>query len=126
MTTIAVSLFCALLAGLAVFQILLIAGLPLGHFAWGGQNRVLPARLRRGSAVSILLYAAFAVVALERVGLIDLIPSDGFVVVLTWVIAGYLLLGVVMNLLSRSRPERYTMAPLSLVLGALAVVIATS
>ena len=126
MTTIAVSLFCALLAGLAVFQTLLIAGLPLGRFAWGGQNRVLPARLRRGSAVSILLYAAFAVVALERVGLIDLIPSDGFVAVLTWVIAGYLLLGVVMNLLSRSRPERYTMAPVALVLGALAVLMATS
>ena len=126
MTTIVVSLFCALLAGLAVFQVLLIAGLPLGRFAWGGQNRVLPVRLRRGSAVSIVLYAAFAVVALERVGQIDLIPSDGFVVVLTWVIAGYLLLGVVMNLLSRSRPERYTMAPVALVLGALAVLIATS
>ena len=126
MTTFAVYLFCALLAALALFQLLLIAGLPLGHVAWGGQNRVLPARLRWGSVVSIMLYAAFAVVALERTDMIDLIPGDAFVAILMWVIAGYLMLGVVMNLLSRSKPERYTMAPLSLVLAVLAVIIAVS
>ncbi|TFB46996.1 hypothetical protein [Cryobacterium tagatosivorans] len=126
MTTTAVYLFCALLAALALFQLLLIAGLPLGHLAWGGQNRVLPARLRWGSVVSIVLYAAFAFVALERTGIIDVISSDAFIAILMWVIAGYLLLGVVMNLLSKSKPERYTMAPLSLVLGVLAVIIATS
>ena len=126
MTTIAAYLFCAVLAGLAVFQVLLIAGAPLGHFAWGGQNRVLPARLRWGSVVSILLYAAFAVVALERAKLIDLIPSDGFIAVLMWVIAGYLLLGVLMNILSRSKPERYTMTPVALVLAGLALVLALS
>jgi hypothetical protein len=126
MTTTAVYLFCALLAALALFQLLLIAGLPLGHFAWGGQNRVLPARLRWGSVVSIVLYAAFAFVALERTDIIDVISSDAFIAILMWVIAGYLLLGVVMNLLSKSKPERYTMAPLSLVLAVLAVIIATS
>ena len=126
MTTIAAYFFCALLAGLAVFQVLLIAGLPLGHFAWGGQNRVLPARLRWGSVVSIALYAAFAVVALERAKLIDLIPSDGFIAVLMWVIAGYLLLGVLMNLLSRSKAERLTMTPVALVLGVLAGLLAAS
>ena len=126
MTTIAAYLFCAVLAGLAVFQVLLIAGAPLGHFAWGGRNRVLPARLRWGSVVSILLYAAFAVVALERAKLIDLIPSDGFIAVLMWVITGYLLLGVLMNILSRSKPERYTMTPVALVLAGLALVLALS
>ena len=126
MTTIAADLFCAVLAGLAVFQVLLIAGAPLGHFAWGGRNRVLPARLRWGSVVSILLYAAFAVVALERAELIYVIGSDGFIAVLMWVIAGYLLLGVLMNILSRSKPERYTMTPVALVLAGLALVLALS
>ena len=126
MTTIAAYLFCAVLAALAVFQVLLIAGAPLGHFAWGGRNRVLPARLRWGSVVSILLYAAFAVVALERAKLIDVIGSDGFIAVLMWVIAGYLLLGVLMNILSRSKPERYTMTPVALVLAGLALVLALS
>jgi hypothetical protein len=103
-----------------------MAGAPLGHFAWGGQNRVLPARLRWGSVVSILLYAAFAVVALERAKLIGVIGSDGFIAVLMWVIAGYLLLGVLMNILSRSKPERYTMTPVALVLAGLALVLALS
>ena len=44
-----------LLAGLAVFQVALIAGAPLARFAWGGQHRVLPTRLRIGSAVSVAL-----------------------------------------------------------------------
>ena len=126
MTTIAAYLFCAVLAALAVFQVLLIAGAPLGHFAWGGRTRVLPARLRWGSVVSILLYAAFAVVALERAKLINVIGSDGFIAVLMWVIAGYLLLGVLMNILSRSKPERYTMTPVALVLAGLALVLALS
>jgi hypothetical protein len=45
MTTI-VYVFCLLLAGLAIFQTLLIAGLPFGRLAFGGQNRVLPTKLR--------------------------------------------------------------------------------
>jgi len=44
----------------------------------------------------------------------------------TWVLFAYFLLGVVMNALSRSRPERWTMAPLSLVLAALTLVVALS
>jgi prepilin signal peptidase PulO-like enzyme (type II secretory pathway) len=73
-----------------------------------------------------VIYAAFAITALQRGDLIHVITNDGFVFVLMWVIAGYLLLGVVINFLSRSRPERYTMAPLSLILGLLAAAIAIS
>ena len=46
-----------LLALLAVFQLALALGAPLGHFAWGGAHRVLPRRLRIGSLVSIVIYA---------------------------------------------------------------------
>ena len=60
-----------LLAALAVFQGLLVAGQPLGRFAWGGQHEVLPPNLRIGSAVSIALYAAFAVLILQAAGVIS-------------------------------------------------------
>ncbi len=59
----AAALFCAILAALAVFQVALIAGAPLGHLAWGGQDRVLPRTKRAGSVVSVVLYAAFALLA---------------------------------------------------------------
>ena len=106
-----------LLAGLAVFQGLLVAGAPLGRFAWGGQNDVLPANLRIGSAVSIALYAGFAVLILQAAGVVSVLP-DGFVDVAIWVLTGYLLLGIVMNAISRSRPERLLMTPVVAVLAA--------
>ncbi|WP_241984828.1 hypothetical protein [Cryobacterium adonitolivorans] len=122
----AAAVFCVLMAGLIVFQAALIAGAPLGHFAWGGQDRVLPIRKRLGSATSIGLYLIFAVLVLHRAGLADVIPWPGFVAITTWVLAGYFLLGIVLNAASRSRPERWTMAPLCAVLAGLTVLIALS
>lgn len=115
--------YCALLGLLAVFQVLLIVGLPLGRFAWGGHNEVLPARLRLGSALSVFVYAVFAAVALDRSGLISLLPAPADVVAM-WVVAAYLLLSVLPNLASKSRDERRLMAPTSLVLAGLAIAIA--
>lgn len=123
MTIPAATFFCALLFGLGMFQLLLAAGAPVGHFAWGGQNRVLPVRLRLGSIVSAALYAAFAMVALDRAGLISVLP-DQVVQIAMWVVVGVLVLGTIPNLISRSTPERYVMAPLSLLLSGLGAVIA--
>jgi hypothetical protein len=117
-------LFCLVLAALAVFQVLLIAGLPLGEYAWGGQQRVLPQKLRVGSAVSTVLYVLFALVALATAQVFDVLPGTPVVEVAMWVIAVYLLLGVVLNAVSKSRKERRVMVPASLVLGALALVLA--
>jgi len=126
MTPAAPLAFCALLGALAVFQMLLILGLPLGRFAWGGQHAVLPARLRVGSAAAIVVYAVFAVVALDRGGLIPILPTPVIAVVAMWVIAAYLLFSLLPNLASKSKPEKLVMVPLSLLLTALAVVIALS
>jgi hypothetical protein len=124
MTEIAAIAACTILAALAVFQAALIAGAPIGRFAWGGQHDVLPPRLRVGSAVSIVLYAAFALVILERAGLATIFGSPGFVQVASWVLFGYFTLGILMNGISRSKPERNTMAPVSLVLAALVLLVA--
>ncbi|GAB3124978.1 hypothetical protein GCM10027056_19630 [Glaciibacter psychrotolerans] len=59
---------------LAVFRLLLIAGLPLERFAWGCQDEVLP-HLRLGNAVSIVLYEVFALVVLERAQLTALLTG---------------------------------------------------
>ena len=112
-----------LLAGLAVFQMLLVAGAPLGRFAWGGQNVVLPTRLRIGSAVSILLYAVFAVLMLQAAGAFSVFP-DRVASVGIWVLAGYLVVGIALNAASRSRPERLVMTPVVAVLAAVCVLLA--
>src|SRR5688572_3532289 len=113
----------ALLAALAVFQVLLIAGRPLGRFAWGGQHEVLPTGYRIGSAVSIVLYAAFAVLIVQVAGVISPLP-DGFADVAIWVLTGYFALGIVLNAISRSRPERLVMTPVVTVLAACCLVLA--
>jgi hypothetical protein len=114
------------LAGLAIFQLLLASGRPWGRFAWGGQHDVLPTRLRVGSLVSVLLYAAMAALLLDRAGLLDTGLADGVVTTGTWVVTGYFALGIVANLASRSRPERLVMTPLVSLLFALALVVALS
>jgi len=114
---------CAVLGLLAVFQVALVLGAPIGRFAWGGKNDVLPSRLRVGSVISIVLYAVFALVLLDRAGLVD-VMSDDVSKVGAWVLAGYFLIGIGMNAISRSKPERFTMAPVSAVLCIGSVIVA--
>ncbi|TYP88350.1 hypothetical protein [Blastococcus xanthinilyticus] len=123
MITLAAVLACVLLAALGILQLLLLTGRPLGRFAWGGQHEVLPRGLRVGSAVSVLLYAFFAVVILQAAevlsGLPDVVAGVGI-----WVLTGYFALGVVMNGISRSRPERLLMTPVALALAGCCLVVA--
>ena len=111
------------LAALAVFQLALVFGAPLGRFAWGGAHRVLPARLRVGSVVSIVIYALIDVIAWDRVGAIDVFPEP-FSEVAMWVIFGYFVLGILLNAISRSKPERNLMVPVCIVLAVLSFLIA--
>lgn len=111
------------LAGLAVLQLALALGAPLGRLAWGGRHRVLPARLRIGSAVSVLVYALIVAIAWDRVKAIDVFPAP-FSEVAMWVVFACFVLGILMNAISRSTPERYVMVPASIVLSVLSFLIA--
>lgn len=117
-------LACSLLAGLTIFQAALIGGAPLGRMAWGGQHRVLPAKLRIGSAVSIGVYALFAYTALAKAVVVPALVSESFTAITMWVMTAYFVLGVLMNGISRSKPERLIMTPTTLALAALYLVLA--
>ncbi|MBT2552704.1 hypothetical protein J7I89_06665 [Arthrobacter sp. ISL-5] len=115
---------CTVLAVLAVFQGALIGGAPLGRFAWGGQHDVLPARLRAGSALSIVLYALFGYAALAKAGMVPLLGSEPVTSIFMWVLTAYFALGVIMNGISRSKPERLVMTPTALLLTVLYLILA--
>jgi hypothetical protein len=123
-TTFAAVLACTLLGALAVFQVLLVLGAPLGRFAWGGQHRVLPTRFRVGSIVSVLIYGVLSAVVLARAGLVETGVPDGLLRTVTWVVVAYFFLGIGLNLASRSKPERAVMSPVAAVLCALCAVVA--
>lgn len=61
--------------------------------------------------------------ALDRSGLIDLLP-DLVARIAIWVVFGYLVLSIVPNLLSKSRPERAVMVPVTALLAVLALLVA--
>jgi hypothetical protein len=113
-----------LLAALAVFQVALAVGAPLGHLAWGGQHRVLPRNLRIGSFVSVLLYALFAFVVFRAAGYATDVGDQRESYPLIWVLTAYLALGILVNAVSRSRPERFVMTPVVAVLFGCCLVIA--
>jgi hypothetical protein len=124
MVKILAYIFCTILACLTVFQILLIIGLPLGKFAWGGYNEVLPIGLRLGSVSSIFIYLFFSLIILQKAKIINYfknpkIPNYGI-----WFIVGYSFLGILVNLGSRSSGERIVMTPVVTVLAILSLTIA--
>lgn len=116
--------FSVTISLLSVFQLALAAGAPWGRLAWGGGRERLPAALRIGSLVSILIYAVFATIVLERAGLIAVLPSPEIARVGAWIIASYMALGIVMNAISRSRPERFVMTPVAILLFGSAALVA--
>lgn len=125
-TQITAITFCVLLAGLAVFQLALALGAPLGRFAWGGGHERLPRNLRIGSLVAIAIYGALAVITLDRAAVLQVFADPAVSRIGVWVIVGYLALGIVMNAISRSKAERLTMTPLAIALCLLALAVALS
>lgn len=104
------------LSGLTLFQIALIFGAPLGRYAWGGGSKVLPMRLRVASVTSIALYTTFAVFIANKAELVDFIGNRQVLDIGMWVFTVYFFIGIGMNALSRSKPERYLMTPIAGVL----------
>lgn len=114
----------SLLACLSVFQGALVAGAPLGRMAWGGQQRVLSASLRIGSAASIGVYALCAYTALSRPGLVPPLVNDSITSASMWLMTAFFAVGVLMNGISRSRAERLVMTPTTAVLAAASLILA--
>ena len=124
MTPIAAFAFVAILAALALLQLLLILGVPLGRFAWGGQQDRLTPKLRAAAGLAIVIYALMAVIALARAHVIAVPVPELAVTIAMWVVAAYLIFSILPNLASKSVSEKRLMTPVSVVLAVLGVVIA--
>ena len=111
---------------LSCLQVLLVAGLPLGRAAWGGEHRVLPTDLRWGSLAAVFILGLAAWMVLARAGVVPPGAEPLAVRILTWVFTGYFTLNIVMNILSKSPIERSIMMPMSAILVACFVWVARS
>ena len=114
--SLAAILAVVLLAVVAVFQIALALGAPLGYVAWGGRhNGVLPGRLRVASGVAgVVVYPVIGLFVLASAGLLDADGLPGTGRTGMWILAAFFTLGALANFASRSPKERYW-GPVSLV-----------
>ena len=109
---------------LGLFQLSLALGAPMGQFAWGGKYKVLPRNLRIGSILSLIIYSGIAICLLSKSGIYQIIQQGTLLNILVWVIFVYLVLGIFMNAISRSKRERYTMTPIVILLASCALTVA--
>jgi hypothetical protein len=67
----------------------------------------------------------FGYAAAAKAGLVLPLVNESVTSISIWVLTAYFALGVVMNGISRSKPERLVMTPIALVLAALYLILAT-
>ena len=81
----------------------------------GGKYKVFPKKLRIIVAIQIVLQLFFLIVILQMGGFIPLWFSAKATKVIGVVMSVYLSFNVIMNLMSKSKKEKYVMTPISLI-----------
>lgn len=102
---------------IATMTVLVACGLPLGEFTMGGQHKVLPKNLRVAAVISVAIQFFAMIIILQAGGFIPLWFSFKVTKYICFFFATYLSLNTIMNMISKSRKERFVMTPLSLIAG---------
>jgi hypothetical protein len=110
--------------GVALFQLSLALGAPLGHAAWGGAHAQLPAGLRLGSALSAGLLVIAAFIVMGRAGYWASGVPFGIFRWGTWALVPAMTLSALGNFASSSRWEKVLLGPVALLLAVLCLILA--
>ena len=102
---------------IATMTVLVACGLPLGEFTMGGQHKILPKNLRVAAVISVAIQFFAMIIILQAGGFIPLWFSFKVTKYICFFFAAYLSLNTIMNMISKSRKERFVMTPLSLIAG---------
>ena len=112
------SILGAVLFGVIVTMTVLVAcGLPLGEFTMGGQHKILPKKFRVMAVISVAIQVFAMVIILQAGGFISMWLSFKVTKYICFFFLIYLSLNTIMNMISKSRKEKYVMTPLSLIAG---------
>ena len=112
------SILGAVLFGvIAIMTVLVACGLPLGEFTMGGQHKILPKKFRLASVVSVAIQIFAIIIILQAGGFIPLWLPFKVTKYICFFFAAYLSLNTIMNMISKSKKEKYVMTPLSLIVG---------
>ena len=112
------SILGAILFGvIATMTVLVACGLPLGEFTMGGQHKILPKKLRIVAVISVAIQIFAMIIILQAGGFISLWWSFKVTKYICFFFAAYLSLNTIMNIISKSKKEKYVMTPISLIAG---------
>ena len=106
-----------LFGAIAIMTVLAACGLPLGEFTMGGQHKILPKKFRIVAVISFAVQIFAMIIVLQAGGFIPLWLSFKATKYICFFFAVYLSLNTIMNMISKSRKEKYVMTPLSLIAG---------
>ena len=112
------SILGAVLFGvIAIMTVLVACGFPLGEFTMGGQHKILPKKFRVMAVISVAIQVFAMVIILQAGGFISMWLSFKVTKYICFFFLIYLSLNTIMNMISKSRKEKYVMTPLSLIAG---------
>jgi len=112
------SILGAVLFGvIAIMTVLVACGLPLGEFTMGGQHKILPKKFRVMAVISVAIQIFAMIIILQAGGFIPLWLPFKVTKYICFFFAVYLSLNTIMNMISKSRKEKYVMTPLSFIAG---------
>jgi hypothetical protein len=113
-------------AVIAVFQLALAAGAPLGHAAWGGADAELTTGQRIGSGIAVVLWTIAALIVLGRAGYWGRRKAARVFHWGTWFFAAVTAISALPQFASESRWETFIWGPLALALAVLCTIVALS
>ena len=112
------SILGAVLFGvIAILTVLVACGLPLGEFTMGGQHKILPEKFRVAAVISVVIQIFAMIIILQAGGFIPLWMPFKATKYICFFSAAYLSLNTIMNMISKSKKEKYVMTPISLIAG---------
>lgn len=102
---------------LAIFQLAIVFGAPLGEYSYGGANKgVLPRNYRVSSVFSALFALAVSGHYLAQLGVITQLLASDANSIANWILVGFAGLAAIMNNISRSKKERLVWGPTTILM----------
>ena len=112
------SILGAVLFGvIATMTVLVACGFPLGEFTMGGRYKILPKKFRVVAVISVAIQIFAMIIILQAGSFIALWLSFKVTKYICFFFAAYLSLNTIMNMISKSKKEKYVITPLSLIAG---------
>ena len=111
------SLICAMITfGMALLQLSITFGAPFGEYVLGGQNKVLPQKMRFTSGTFFCIFIFVGMTYLQRGNVLYIGFNPMFVKIVIIVNTLFLAYAIVGNgMQTKSKKEKYVMTPFSII-----------